>query len=677
MGRRVSGVIVAATLAASLQAANAQDAVQAPTQVLPQIVVSPTTIPTPADQVASSVTVMTDEYMRRQQLRTVPDALKAVPGLNVVQTGGPGGQTSVFIRGTNSNQVKVLIDGIDASDPSIANGAFDFGHLLTGGIDRIEILRGPQSGLYGADAMGGVISITTKKGSGPPKVNATVEGGSFSQFNQTLGASGAVGNFNYAFNVLHFRSVTPVTPLNLLAPGETRNDDTYDNWTYSTKLGADLSEDFSVNGVVRYTDAKLGTTGDSFALFPLTFPEALQSTTTNHNLYSRGEAIWSLFDGRFKNYFGVNYTDQKNSNINPNTDFAANFGFASPTVAPPFATEGKRTKIDWRGEATLAPGQLVVLGLEHQKDELRTDSTGFVDAGFNFFQTLTTASNWNNAGFAELQSQVGKRFFVVANVRDDDNQSFGQHATWRVAPVFIVPITETKLKATYGTGYKAPTLFELYANNPALITFANPALKPETSKGYDYGFEQSVWENRLSFGATYFRNDIKNLITAPFNPLLGTFGGFQSINIGQAKTSGAEAFLAVVPVATLKLRADYTYTQTRDEITGLGLMRRPRDKVSLTSSWTPIDPLNLSATIIYVSGWVDTDRTGTIPRLNAPPYTLVNLAANYDVDKRVTLFGRIDNLFNKQYQEPTGYMRPGFGAFGGVRVAAEVPGQGQ
>jgi vitamin B12 transporter len=190
------------------------------------VVVSPTTIPTPSYQSASSTTVITEADIESHQYRTVPDALSLVPGLNIVQTGGPGGQTSVFIRGTNSNHVKVLIDGIDASDPSNPNQSFDLGQLLTGDIARIEVLRGPQSGLYGSDAIGGVISITTKQGSGPPRVTATVEGGSFGTFNQRLGFGGSQENFNYIFNVQHFRSTdTPVTPLNQLAPGEHRNND--------------------------------------------------------------------------------------------------------------------------------------------------------------------------------------------------------------------------------------------------------------------------------------------------------------------------------------------------------------------------------------------------------------------------------------------------------------------
>lgn len=218
------------------------------------VVVSPTTVMPPSDQSASSVTVITADDIERRHLRTVPDVLATVPGLNVVQSGGTGSQTSVFIRGTNSNHVKVLIDGIDVSDPSNPTGSFDFGQLLTGDVERIEVLRGPQSGLCGSSAIGGVISITTKPGNGPPKVTLSTEGGSFGTTNERASLSGSQANFNYVFNVQHFQSAsTPVTPSCDLAPGEHRNNDFYDNWTYSTKLGAKLSDTLAVNVVGRPT----------------------------------------------------------------------------------------------------------------------------------------------------------------------------------------------------------------------------------------------------------------------------------------------------------------------------------------------------------------------------------------------------------------------------------------
>ena len=184
------------------------------------IVVTATRIPTPKLEIASSISVVTADEIADRQLQTMPDLLKEVPGLNVVQTGGPGGQTSVFMRGTNSNHTKVLIDGIDVSDPSSATSSFDFGQLLTQDIQKVEILRGPQSGLYGSDAIGGVINVITKSGSGPAQFSAGAEGGSFDTFNQNGGVSGSVDGFHYAAHIEHLHSgATPVTPLDLLPPG--------------------------------------------------------------------------------------------------------------------------------------------------------------------------------------------------------------------------------------------------------------------------------------------------------------------------------------------------------------------------------------------------------------------------------------------------------------------------
>ncbi|MGH8211449.1 MAG: TonB-dependent receptor, partial [Steroidobacteraceae bacterium] len=196
------------------------------------VVVTATRIPTPEAEVASSITVVTADDIAAKQNQTLPDVLKDVPGLNVVQAGGPGAQTSVFMRGTNSNHTKVLVDGIDVSDPSNPSDSFDFGQFLAQDIQRVEVLRGPQSGLYGSDAIGGVINIITKSGAGPVHFNASAQGGSFSTFNQTGGVSGSDGPFHYTANVEHLHSgATPVTPLDLLPSGVPRIDDYYDNLT--------------------------------------------------------------------------------------------------------------------------------------------------------------------------------------------------------------------------------------------------------------------------------------------------------------------------------------------------------------------------------------------------------------------------------------------------------------
>jgi vitamin B12 transporter len=606
------------------------------------LVVSPTATETPIDQVASSVTVITAKDIERDQRRTAPDALSTVPGLNVVQSGGPGGLTSVFTRGTNANHTKVLIDGIDVSDPSNPARVFDLGQLLTYDIQQIEVLRGPQSGLYGADALGGVISIITKKGEGPPRATGMIEGGSFGTFNQTAGLSGSEERFNYAFNVAHFRATdVPVTPLELLPPGQKAIGNNYDNMTYSTKLGVDLTENLTLNAVARYTDATVRFTGDSFD--PVTFsssPAAAQSTQTVHQLFTRGEAVWSVLDGRIKNYFGVNYTNHWNYNISP--------GDVAATI-----TTGDRVKYDWHAVTQLAPYHTVIVGAEHETETLQTSTV--------------SAQNVNKAGYVELQSQFANRLFLVENVRQDDNDRFGEHPTFRLAPALIIPGTETKLKGSYGTGFKAPTLNQLFVSFPAFFFFANPNLKPEESVGYDAGFEQPLFNDRVRFGSTYFHNDITNLIQPVFD---GATFTSTNTNIGHGRTEGTENFVAAKVTDSIRVRADYTFTRAVDVTAGLELLRRPREKWSTSVIWNPVERLRLSATVLHTGSFIDVSRDFSIPRLLAPAYTVVNVAADYAISDQTKVFGRVDNLFNMHYQNPTGFLQPGLGIYGGIRVAS-------
>lgn len=635
---------IALFLAPASPPAQAQQTIEqsasGPAEALPAISVSATGVPTPVTEIASSVTVITASDLEREQRRTLPNALQKVPGLNVVQLGGPGGQTSVFIRGTNSNHVKVLIDGIDVSDPSNPNRSFDFGQLLTEDVARVEVLRGPQSGLYGADAIGGVISVTTKKGEGPPRAVLRTEGGSYGTFNQFGTISGSTDSFNYLFAVSHFRSeTTPVTPPELVPPGRRINPNFYDNKTFTTKLGYDFNEVFGVNYVGRVIASELLSTGDIG--FPST-PDGFRSSTDNVYAFQRGEAVVSLLDGRFRNVFGIGHTHEYSTSQEP------------PTLAgPALATRniGERVKFDYRGDLVLTESHRLLFGAEREDESLNNKSL------------RPNPTSGNTAGFLQLQSDYAKRLFLVANVRYDENDAFGGAFTYRVAPTAIVPGTETKLKASVGTGFKAPTLSQLFVSFPAFSFFANPNLRPEESFGWDVGFEQPLADDRVRVGATYFDNDLRNLIqTAQVGPIS------TNVNVGRASAYGVEAFVGFVFSDALQAQVTYTNTSTKDEIRQQELLRRPRHKVATTVDWTPIDHLTISATAIVIGPQVDGDRSFTISRLRTDPYAVVNVAANYQATDHLNVFARVDNLFDRRYEDPTGFLRPGLSAYAGIRI---------
>jgi vitamin B12 transporter len=619
--------LVLAALPALCRAAEADE--------LQIIVITATRIPTPLLQVASSITVVTAADIEARQERTFADVLKDIPGLNVVQTGGPGGETSVFMRGTNSNHTKVFIDGIDVSDPSNATGAFDFGQLLTQDIERVEVLRGPQSGLYGSDAIGGVINIITKSGNGPAQFTGAAEGGTFDTFNQAGTVSGSDEAFHYSASVAHFHAgATPVTPLDLLLPGEARIDDYDDNLTLTTKLGYDVTPDFDLGLAARYTDIHLRDTGEDYLVaLPFSgYPAPEQTSADTVEYATRLTAHLKSFDGVLEQTLGLAYTHDRTDTVEPQT--------------PPALNTGERRKADWQGDVKFDPTETLVLGAEYERDEIDQPITADVHIG---------------SAYGELQSQIGDHWFSALNVRHDDNSRFGDKTTWRFAPGWVLTETDTKLHASVGTGFKAPTLSELYQSFPAFFFFANPNLKPESSTGWDAGIEQAVVHDVLRVGVTYYYNRIRDLITTDVT-------GTTWANVGRATTDGIESFIAYQPLRELTLRVDYTYTQAEDDVLEQPLLRRPKHRGSFVATWQVTRAWQWNLDVLAVGNWVDVSRDGLTSGLSAPGYTTVNLATSYDLTPRVALFARVDNLLDRHYENPIGFLQPSIGVYAGLKV---------
>ncbi len=331
---------------------------------------------------ASSVTLITAADLEAEQARTLPRHFAAGTRVNIVQTGGVGGQTSIFMRGTNSNHVKIFVDGIDVSDPSTPADSFNLANLQLANIERIEVLRGPQSGLYGSDAIGGAISVVTKPGAGPAQLAGSLEG----RILWHLQPDGILQRLLRQLQLLIQRRSSALDrhaghAARSLAAGQMRNPDSYDNKSFSTKLGTQLTNDLDVTAVARYIDATLFLTGDNFNLFP-SVPDATRSREDTQQLFTRASAHLALFEGRFDETFGVGYTLDRTSDSGPDS---------APSV-----NRGDRLKVDWQGNITLATAQVLTLGAEHERDAIQASPI--------------SASTITNSGFAQLQSGFGTRF---------------------------------------------------------------------------------------------------------------------------------------------------------------------------------------------------------------------------------------------------------------------------
>jgi vitamin B12 transporter len=306
--------------------------------------------------------------------------------------------------------------------------------------------------------------------------------------------------------------------------------------------------------------------------------------------------------------------------------------------------------VDWQGNLRFSDSEILVLGAEHAVDEIRLPLSASIDV---------------NSGYAELQSTFFENFFNALSLRYDSNDHFGDKLTFREAPAYLIAATGTKLKASIGTGFKAPSLSELFENYPSYGFYANPNLRPETSVGYDIGFEQSLFADQVQFGATYFQNNIKNLIDDNL-----TFTSYT--NIDTAKTDGVEAFVAYQPIDTVNLRADYTYTeatgtQPNNGIFNQELLRRPKNKLSVDARWQATHALSFDASVLYVSSWEDITRETDVD-LKQPGYTTANVAVNYDINDMFTVYGRVANLVDEHYQDPNGFLRPGRGFYAGIKA---------
>ncbi len=620
---------------------------------LQPIVVTATKLETPARQVASSVTVVTEEEIRTKQLKTVLDALRTVPAVDVVQQGGIGQQTAVFMRGANSQHTLVLIDGVQANDPISPSRFFDFAHLTTDNVERIEIVRGPASTLYGSDALGGVINIITKKGQGEPRWTISAEGGSYETHREKIGLNGGNQLVNYSLTLSYLDS-------NGIGAASRENGnserDGYDNLSVSSRIGLTPVDNLDLDFILRYTnaEAEIDNSGGPGGDDP-------NFTLDSESLYFRTQARLLLFNDLWEQKIGFSLTDyDRQSKDDPDS--------ARPFDSVRSSFDSSIYVIDWQNNLFLHETNTLTLGIEYeeekgkQKDQRTfedffTPGTQIVSASEVRERTIQTVGYY-------LQDQINlwDRFHTTLGVRLDDHDEFGTRTTYRAASAYLFPTIGTKIRASYGTGFKAPSLLQLY--DP--VFGGNPDLAPEKSKGWDVGLEQSLWEERLTLSLTYFENDFEDLIV---NQFVGS--GFIYLNVDEADTNGIELAATYTPVDELIFQASYTYTDTENKETGEQLLRRPRNKFSIGATYRFQEGANVNLNILYVGERDDvffnnvTFESGSV---ELDSYTVVNLAASYPMRGNLRLYGRVDNLFDKEYEEVWGYGTLGISGYAGAEL---------
>lgn len=660
-----------ATLALAAAASARAQTPPDPAATVEEVIVTATRAPegVQADRVGSTVTVLTPAEIESRQVRVISDVLRDAPGFAVSRTGGIGGQTQVRVRGSESNHVLTLIDGIEAADPFF--GEFDFGALLADDLARIEILRGPQSALYGSDAIAGVINVVTPSAAKAPGGRLRAEYGS----QDTFGAAARYGVAN--------------GPLDLVANAAWQTTDGFVGQTlpggsrklgstlqsYSAKLGYEVSERLRLRGVVRYTDAEADTNNAEFGRGQVDSPGTYSD---GGNLLYLAAADLDLLDGAWAHSLSV-------QGVNAQRD-------SYSAGARDGGDEGRRTKLSYVTSYRLERGALthrLTGAADWEKETYQNTSP------ISAFGPDTTRRSIENTGLvAQYDLELDDTAGIGGAVRHDDNDFFEDAVTWKLQGFYRLS-PSVRLRAAAGTGIKNPSQTELFGYNASgpFPFVGNPNLEPERAEGWEVGTDLTLLEGRLTLAATYFDQTLEDEIFSasratatalnrgdcPVPPAGVTTTCNRS---SESRQEGLE--LSGVLQLTSALTLSGAYTLLDAEENGAEEVRRAGDIASANLTWTPLagratvnlnvrhngEQLDVNFTGIeppFPAGLVDVRATAD-GRVELPAFTLVNLAADFDVTETYEVFGRVENLTDERYYEVFGYPTQPRAAFVGVRA---------
>lgn len=589
--------------------------------ILEPMVVTAKRLPSPMLQVGSSITVIQGRDLEKRNIKTVTEALREVAGIDVAQSGGSGKQTSIFLRGANSSHTLILIDGVQVNSPT--TGAFDFGDLLVANIDRIEVLRGPQSSLYGSEAIGGVIHIITKKGKGKTATSVFTEFGSFETFRQQIGITGSEGETDFSFSISRLESegLSAASEQN----GNTE-DDGYKNLTVSNRLGFNFLQDGRIDFTVRYITGENEIDGFNQAFVFADDPNRILKRDVVYTSLRFQKSVTDFWTPSIQ--FSI--ADEQLEQNDPDELF-------SNTLL-----ETNVQNLLFQNEFFLSQENTLLFGLEYDQEQGNQEGS--------FDEEVDTQSL-----FIEDQAVFMEHLFVTAGIRYDDHSTSGDKTTFRITSAYVMEKYGMTVHASYGTGFRAPSLNELFSPG-----FSNKDLKAEESTGYDVGIRKEYPNkgNRPKswYDVTYFKNDFDELISFPAPTFL-------PVNINEAEASGLEFSSGIGIMKGLLINLSYTYMDSEDKSTGKQLLRRARHKGAVGILYDPTDDLDLN-----LLGTVAEDRIdfgGT----KMDDYVKVDFTSSYRATDKMEFFVRIENIFDEEYEEVTGFTSPGIAAYGGLKMS--------
>lgn len=612
----------------------------AQTQQAEPVLITATRTETPAGQLGAAVTVITGEEIDTRRYPTVDEALRMVPGVEIRRSGSFGKTTSISIRGANPNQVQVLVDGVRVKSATL--GQVDLADLSPDLIDRIEIIRGPQSTLYGADAIGGVVHIITRRGQGPPTAWTTQEVGNYGILRSTAGVSGSKGIFDYALGFSHFES-----------NGQFKNDGLNQD-SFNARIGLSLPGQTHIALATRWNQTNVGLpiefVGSPNPIVPTIDPNTRQETETSIiSLDARTRPVsWWGSELRLGRYWN------KSAFIDPADPYACPPATFGPPCDFPGTFKTERREVEWLNHFHVDTWSTSTFGIEYRHETADVQGTsGFGPIG----ETVS--------GLFQQQFRFFDRLFMSAGVRVEDNNNFGRSVTERGSLAYQIKGWGTRIRGGAGSGFRAPTFNDLFFPG-----FSNPALVPEKSFSYDFGVDQNLWKNRVRLGLTYFQTNFTNLIGCCVP--LATFPFATTGNIGRARSAGIEFTSVVDLLDNLTASVNYTYTDTENLLTDRWLPREPQHRWNGRIAWEPVKRLLLWSEVHAV-----TRQWEPLGEVYNSGHTRVDIGGTYRLFERmghvkyVDLTARIQNLLNEGYAEVRGFPALGITGIAGVRVAFE------